>query len=141
MGCVSAENNGKTDPLLTDPLGNPDPTMGHLWPTVADFTTYIKSLKASPNDIFVAAIAGPPTPYRVIPASNAAAMGETDPIVDHSCTQAPAGVDAEFADPAVRIKQWVDTFGANGAFYPICADSLTPAMVGIASAIHARLGS
>ena len=33
--CVSAEDTGKTDTGLMGPLGNPDPSMGHLWPTVA----------------------------------------------------------------------------------------------------------
>ena len=138
--CVSAENDGKVDSNVRDPLGNPDPTHGHLWPTVAEFTAYIKAFKANPNDVFVAAIAGPPAPYRVIPAVNAAAMGETDPAIEHSCTQATAG-DPEYADPAVRIKQWVDNFGANGAFFPICADSMQGTMGGISAAIHTRLGS
>jgi hypothetical protein len=70
---------------------------------------------------------------------NGAAMGETDPAIEHSCTQGGAG--DEYADPAVRIKQWVDTFGPNGIFYPICADTLNKAMVGIADKIHQKLGA
>ena len=38
----------------------------------------------------------------------------------HSCT----GSDASFADPAVRIMDWVSAFGANGLFLPVCADRL-----------------
>ena len=62
-------------------------------------------------------------------------------MVDHSCTGTPADQSApEYADPAVRIHQLVDSFGANGAFYPICATTFAPAMGGIAAAIHAQLG-
>jgi hypothetical protein len=146
--CVSAEEMGKTDDLITDPSGNPDPTHGHLWPTVKDFGDYIRMYKANSDDILVAAIAGPTVDnnggslYRVIPQMNAAANGETDPVVDHSCTQATSDATMpEYADPAIRIKQWVDGFGANGIFYPICANDFKTAMVGIATKIHQKLGA
>jgi len=138
--CVSAENDGKTDDKVTDPKGNPDETHGHLWPTVAEFSEYVRGFKTNSDDILVAAIAGPVTPYKVVAQVNNAAMGETDPAVDHSCTQPGTGMP-EYADPAVRIKQWVDTFGPNGVFYPICADTLNKAMVGIADKIHQKLGA
>ncbi|HEY8926479.1 MAG TPA: hypothetical protein VIU64_18985 [Polyangia bacterium] len=146
--CVSAENDGKTDDLLVDPNGQRDPSRGHLWPTVAELSNYVRMYKSDPDDIFVAAIAGPVIDakgnslYRVIPQVNSAAMNEIDPVVDHSCVQATAaGAEPEYADPAVRIKQWVDSFGANGAFYPICANDFKAAMVGIATKIHAKLGA
>jgi hypothetical protein len=141
--CVSAENMGKTDDLLTDPNGNPDPTRGHLWPTVVEFGDYVRMFKANPSDVFVAAIAGPTTGpmgeslYHVSPRVNAAAGNELDPTIDHSCVG--DATQPEFADPAVRIKQWVDGFGANGAFYPICGPNLSTAMIGIAQGIHSKL--
>jgi hypothetical protein len=138
--CVSAENAGKTDPALVDPDGNPDPTQGHLWPTVADFTSYLRCLKPNPNDLLIAAIAGPTTDamgnslYQVMGQSNPAAMGELDPVVVHSCVQATSGgSDPEYADPAVRIKQAVDSFGASGIFYPICANNFQSALGAIAT--------
>ena len=141
-GCVSAENDGKTDSSLRDPDGKPDPTMGHLWPTVSDLTSFIRKLKSNPDDILVAALAGPTTDlaghslYRVLSQPNPAAGDELDPVVDHSCTQPTGdGTMPEYADPAVRIKQWVDSFGPNGVFYPICANDFRSAMVGIAQAI------
>ena len=137
--CVSAENMGKTDSFIVDPNGQPDPTSGHLWPTVRDFAEYIRAFKDNPNDIFVAAIAGPPTPYHVSPmVSVATSPSETVPVIDHSCSDPIGG---GFADPAVRIKQWVDTFGANGAFFPICAGDFQMTMIGIGAAIQSRLGS
>jgi len=146
--CVSAEDKGKTDDGVVDPNGNSDPTKGHLWPTVAGFTDYIKMFKNNPDDILVAAIAGPVVDgkgdslYRVIPQMNSAAMGEMDPVVDHSCTQQVAGgADPEYADPGVRIKQWTESFGTNGIFYPICANDFKTAMTTIAMRIHQKLGS
>jgi hypothetical protein len=119
--------------------------MGHLWPTVHEFTDYLRMYKADPNDVFLAAIAGPTTDsagnslYRVSPRANAAAQNELDPTVEHSCTQMTADpASPEYADPAVRIKQLVDGFGANGVFYPICANDFSSTMSGIASAIRLR---
>lgn len=141
--CVSAENSGKTDPAITDPNGQPDPTMGHLWPTVAELSAFVKMFKTDPRDIFVAAIAGPTTDaagnslYRVVGHPSAAPSNEILPTIAHSCVQTTtSGAGPEYADPAVRIKQWVDSFGANGAFYPICADDFATTMGTLAGAIH-----
>ena len=145
-GCASAEDQGKTDLEVVDPNGNHDPTRGHLFPTVANLTAYLRSLKSNPADVFVAAIAGPTTDgaggslYHVFAQPNPAADGELDPVVDHSCVQATTG-SPEYADPAVRIEQLVNGFGANGIFYPICADDFSRPMQGISSAIRARLGN
>jgi hypothetical protein len=148
--CVSAEDMGKTE-MIPIPNGNgkTDSTQGHLFPTVKDFTSYILQYKANPDDILVAAIAGPVDDgkgnslYRVHGEMNPSANNEVDPFVDHSCVQQVAnGADPEYADPAVRIKQWVDSFGAtNGVFYPICANNFRDAMNGIAMAINKKLGS
>ncbi|HEY4395767.1 MAG TPA: hypothetical protein VGP64_16975 [Polyangia bacterium] len=145
--CVSAEELGKTDLGVTNPTdGTADATMGHLFPTVGQLTGFLRTLKANPSDIFVAAIAGPTVDangaslYKVVPVANPAANGELDPMVAHSCTQATSGGYSEYADPAVRIKQWVDNFGPNGVFYPICADSFQGTMGGIAAAMRGQLG-
>jgi len=144
-GCVSADENGKTDPLLLDPTGQPDPSQGHLF-TIPSLAATIKSAKANPADVFVAAIAGPTTAadgsslYRVFAQTNPAANGEPDPVVDHSCVQASTNSSApEYADPAVRIKQLVDGYGAQGAFYPICSNDYMTAEQGIASGIKALI--
>jgi hypothetical protein len=144
--CVSAENDGKTDPAVRAPDGSPDPTMGHLWPTVSEFTAFLRSLKDDPDDVLVAALAGPTVDddgqslYRVTAQPNPAANGELDPVVDHSCTHPSQDPGMpEYADPAVRIKQWVDAFGKNGVFYPICADDFRLAMTGIANKLIERL--
>ena len=144
-GCVSADENGKTDSLLQDPNGNPDPSHGHLF-TIPSLAVTIKSAKANPADVFVAAIAGPTTAsdgsslYRVFAQPNPAANNEPDPLVDHSCVQAGTSASApEYADPAVRIKQLVDGYGSLGAFYPICSSDYTTAEQGIAAGIKALI--
>jgi hypothetical protein len=138
--CVSAENNGLTEiPLEINPVtGASDPTLGHLT-TVAEFVAFIQSLKDDPNKITVAAIAGPPTPYVVDSFANPAADGELQPEVQHSCVQ-PGTDPPEYGDPAVRIKQAVDAFGANGRFLPICADNFATALSAIAGGIQVRIG-
>jgi len=142
--CVSAEDMGpKNDDLISDPKGNPDPTHGHLWPTVKDFANFIKSLKppSRESDILIAAIAGPPTPYRVMPYDNPN-TNEQNPDIAHSCTYDGNNPEKpENADPAVRIDQWVKEFRLeNRLFFPICAMTLQPAMTQIAERIHQTIG-
>jgi len=147
QSCVSAEDMGKTDPLIKDPHGNGDPSNGHLWPTVGVMTSFVLGLKANPDDILVAALAGPVADnggnslYRVFSQDNPGAGDELDPVVDHSCVQATADpLKPEYADPAVRIKQWVDSFGSNGVFYPICANDFSAATTNIATKIRQKIG-
>jgi hypothetical protein len=132
--CVSAEDQGKDDDLVLDTNGDPDPTMGHLV-TVASFTSFLKGLKADPRDVFVAALDGPSTPYVVTGYMNQAAGGEVDPQVGHSCMQT-LGTDMIYADPAVRINQWVSAFGANGFAQSICDTDLHGIFDTLATAVH-----
>ena len=74
--------------MITDPGGNVDPTMGHLV-TVRSFIDFLKGLKADPRDVFVAALAGPSTPY-VVTGYMSIASNEVDPEVAHSRTQTSA---------------------------------------------------
>jgi len=55
----------------------------------------------------------------------------------HSCT-AP---DTSYADPAVRIGAWVQTFGANGLLLPICADSYAPSLERIGQLLNTAVGT
>lgn len=137
--CVSAEDKS---PKTDDAGGFLDESHGHLF-TVNDMTDLFGQLKPThPGDILVAAIAGPPTPYRVLLETNPYKTDEAIPMIDHSCTYPTDDKDnPEYADPAVRINQWVHTFGANGLFYPICAPELKNAMTGIANKIHQKLGA
>ena len=46
----------------------------------------------------------------------------------------------EYADPAVRLQQWVQGFGQDGLLFPICAASFAPAMTTVGQRIAKALG-
>jgi hypothetical protein len=104
---------------------------------VGDLVAQLKHLKTDPAKVYVAAISAPPTPYVV---NVGPPEIKTDPsmwpYVQHSCMSA----DGTYGDPAVRTKQWVDGFGANGLFETICADTFTPALQAIAGQIAHVIG-
>ena len=104
---------------------------------VSDEIDFLKSLKPDPNQIMVAAITGPATPYSVelIPDPNPA-NNQMIANVDHSCVQN----SGEYGDPSVRIQQWVQGFGGNGLLLTICADSFAPALMTIATKLSMLLG-
>jgi hypothetical protein len=111
---------------------------GKLLPVAAEIA-FLKSLKADPNKVLVAAITGPTEPYNVqmLPVMNAmTGTSEDQPAIAHSCSEN----SGEYADPSVRIKTWVDGFGRNGLFMPICAPSFAPSLQLIAAEIGKVLG-
>jgi hypothetical protein len=117
--CVSAEGEGK---LLH----------------VADVVAAMKSVKADPSKVLVAAIAGPNNPYKVnIGPSQVKGDPSQWPYVEHSCVENTA----EYADPSVRIQQWVEAFGGNGVFETLCAPDFSGALTRIAEAIGKKIGS
>jgi hypothetical protein len=101
---------------------------------VGDEIAFLRGLKKDANQILVAAITGPTTPYSIelMPYN---ATGENIANMVHSCVENTG----EYADPAVRIKQWVDAFGDNPAPQSICADSFAPALSAIAQTLSAKL--
>ncbi len=108
---------------------------------VSDFVSFLKGLKEVPSQVLVAAIAGPVAPYIVGTTSTALVSGggETQPAVMHSCTQATADPNVpEYADPGIRIKQWLDAF-PNSVMDSICANDFAPAMTNIANVIRNAL--
>ena len=113
---------------------------GYLLSAV-DTANKIKSLKADPSQVIVAAIQGPATPYTVTwkaPATADVSCGAAScpwPVIAHSCM---AG-DGSFADPGVRTQAFVGEFGANGLVLPICADSFAPSLQRIGELINAQL--
>ena len=130
---------GKAPPRM--PTGEVDLGMcvsnekGRLLP-VAAVAEALKSLKADPSQILVAAIAGPPTPYKVN-AGPSQIKGDQSlwPYVEESCTQNEQDGSQTVADPGVRIKQWVDAFGGNGVFATMCAPSYAPALQSFAEQV------
>jgi len=106
---------------------------------VADEIAFLKSLKPDPdNQILVAAITGPATPYSIEMANIQTANHglQLQPNIKHSCVEN----SGEYADPSVRIQQWVQGFGKHGLLLPICADSFAPALDQIANNLLPILG-
>jgi hypothetical protein len=100
-GCVSAEGTGYLIP-------------------VADIIGALRTVKPFPDrQIVVAAISGPPTPYTVTWHEPFIPDTGPWPQIAHSC----AAADGASADPAVRIAQWVGSYGDNGSLLSICDTS------------------
>jgi hypothetical protein len=117
QNCVPAEDKGQLIPVYT-------------------FADQIKALKADPNKIMVAAIAGLPTPYHVSLAAPLIAQDpQMWPQIDHSCMEN----SGEFADPGVRLAAFTQAFGANGLYLTTCAPSFAPALQQIAQKIGALM--
>jgi hypothetical protein len=105
-GCVSAESAGMLTPVAT-------------------IVSQLRALKPFPDQqIVVAAIAGPPTPYTVEWRPPAKSDTGPWPTNTPSCT----GADGSFGFPAVRIAQWTKAFGARGMIFPVCSDSFGPSL-------------
>ena len=137
---------------MTDCVSN-DEGSGFLTP-VSQFVSDIKALKADPdNQIVVAAIAAPPTPYTVawIPTQGGqnTQPGELWPEILHSC--GPAGsadvnpeatmnpTDGSFGDPGVRIAQFVNAF-SNSVLASVCDASYAASMRVIATKLGQLIG-
>jgi hypothetical protein len=101
---------------------------------ISELVEFFKGLKANSNDVMVAAIAGPPTPYSVTLASLQG--GGNSPAVPQIVPSCRSGNGA--ADPAVRIHQFVDAFASNGTFLSICADDFSPVMTRIGEEVARR---
>jgi hypothetical protein len=122
---------------------------------VSQFVEDIKALKPDPDDqILVAAISAPPSPYTVVwlPGMPASGSGpELWPSVEHSCGgigTSPQGVpvnpngkpanDGSFGDPGVRIAEFVGSF-RNSVLASICDPTYSESMTAIANKINALI--
>ncbi len=94
-------------------------TQGYL-ERVSSFVSFLRGLKGDPAQVFVASVAGPPTPYQVHVKPPEVPDTADWPEIGHSCMTA----DGAFADPAVRLNQLTESLGPYGRFEAICGDSL-----------------
>ncbi len=101
-----------------------------------DVADRLKALKSDPSQVIVAAITGLATPYTVTwraPSTADTSCGAAScpwPVIAHSCT----ATDGSFADPPVRVSDFVGHFGSNGLRFSICGD-IGAAMQSIADKI------
>jgi hypothetical protein len=100
---------------------------------VAEVTRQIRSLKSFPDQqILVATIVGQTSPYTVKWFSPSFPDTGPWPVMTHSCTAS----DGSFADPAIRIADFVHRFGSNGVLVPICSDNFAPSLDPLAAALN-----
>jgi hypothetical protein len=108
---------------------------------VGDFVKAFKALKTDASHVFVSAIAGPPTPYKVnVGPSQVKGDPNMWPYVDHSCTNMEVGGSVTYADPGVRLNQLTYAFGTNGLFQSLCAPDFTSVLRAIAAQVGNAFG-
>jgi hypothetical protein len=104
---------------------------------ISDVVASLKTLKADPNMLLVAALSGPPEPVTVQLGPPGLSFDPSPwPSLAPSCTS-PDGVTAR---PGVRVEQWVYAFGHNGVLATPCDDSYASSLQSIAQSIAAVLG-
>ena len=92
----------------------------------------LRTLKPYPDEqILVGAITGPASPYFVHWTTTVRGSGPM-PSVSPACIAS----DASSAAPAVRITQWVDSFGENGVLMSACGDNFGPAFDRVAHLLN-----
>jgi hypothetical protein len=106
---------------------------------VGDYVSFFKGLKSTPENVIVAAIAGPTTPYEV-ELRTPPGGGTAIPAVAHSCTYNGAN-GPEVADPSTRLKQFLDQFPNRSTFSTICQQDLSGALTQIAQLLRTVIGS
>ena len=109
-GCRSAEGAGKLVP-------------------VAEYVSFFKGLKARPEQVLVAVVAGPPTPYAV-------RVVDGQPALAPSCTSSNGP-----GTPGVRLKEFADAFGSRGVFSSICDGDLAPSLGKLGDGIVKQIGA
>ena len=97
----------------------------------------IKALKQDGSQIFVATLAGPSVPYTVGWRDSGTQPPQLWPEIAHACGSDAAATS--FADPAVRIQQFVDEFGDNGLTDTFCQASYGPSLGTIANKLDADI--
>jgi hypothetical protein len=96
---------------------------------VAAYVTYFHGLKSDPNQVVVAAIAGPSTPYEV-ELRTPPGGGTANPAVAHSCSfTAPTAIVV--GDPDVRLLEFLDGFPNRSTSTAICQQDLSGPVVQI----------
>jgi len=129
------------DPRAPGPRTNCRPLDPSPYLTSPDqYIDFVRGLKANPDDVIVAAIAGDRTPVSV---GTRMVGTETRPTLNQSCTYDspdPAAED-QTADPAIRIGTFVDGFTTHGRQTTICADNLSGALAEVGDLVAENLGN
>jgi hypothetical protein len=107
---------------------------------VADYASFLRSVKPDPNRIVVAGLMGTLDPFAVelrAPAGSTITL----PALAHSCVYIGGDGKPELADPPVRIAAFLDQFPHHNAFAKICQQDLSGALAEVAATVkNAMLG-
>jgi hypothetical protein len=105
---------------------------------VAPYRDFLRGLKREARQIAVTAILGPATPFavelRAPPGGGTPAQA-----VAHSCTYT-GQINAEVADPAVRIEDFLRGFPDRSALTTICQSALSGGLVQLGELFRRSLG-
>ncbi len=106
---------------------------------VSDYVTFLKGLKADPLKVIVAGIMGPNDPFatelRAPQGSNVKI-----PALAHSCSYIGGDGLPEVADPAVRLRFFLDQFPNRSTFAPICQRDLSGGLQQIGDLLKTVIG-
>lgn len=107
---------------------------------ISDYVAFFKSLKPDdPKKVIVAGIVGNTTPFDVelrAPPTSSTKI----PALAHSCSYIDSAGKPEVADPAVRIKQFLDSFPDRSTFSTICQQDLSGGLTQIAQLLKYAFG-
>ncbi|MCX5747879.1 MAG: hypothetical protein NT062_35895 [Proteobacteria bacterium] len=105
---------------------------------VSEYVDYFKKLKKDPNNVIVAGIMGPDTPYQVeMRAPPMSTIAQT--AVAHACSyQGAAGI--EVADPSTRLTYLLNQFPSRSTFTTICQTNLADGLSLIAQLLKTVIG-
>jgi hypothetical protein len=105
---------------------------------VAPYRDFLARLKADPRRVVVAGIAAPGEPLAV-ELRPAPGGGPLEPALAHACTfSSPLGTTA--ADPAVRLRSFVDGFPDRSAAPTICQEDLSGGLREIGNVLLRAMG-
>lgn len=136
--CAQGGNNEAEMNTVGGKTGCTASTGSYFMTDVAPYHDFLVGLKGDARKIVVAGIMGPSDPFAVElrpPPGGGAALNAIAP----SCTF--QGTTLEAADPAVRMKQFLDSFGNASAFSPICQQDFSGAMQAAARQINFAIDS
>jgi len=139
---VVCDQNGAT-PDAMNAVGpksqcHPDTDATYLT-SVSTTAAFVKGLKSDPRNVIVAALAGTTEPFAVelrAPSGTAAPI----PALAHSCVYVDGDGKPELADPAIRIKSFLDQFPDRSAFAPICQQDLSGSLQQIGELLRTAIG-
>jgi hypothetical protein len=107
---------------------------------IADYVTFLRNIKGGdPDRVIVAGIMGPTEPVATelrVPKGETVAV----PALAHSCTYIGGDGKPEVADPAIRLRFFLDQFPNRSTFAPICQRDLSGGLQQIGELLKTVIG-